>query len=54
MFLGLGWSPDLDRVGFGLEENLIVEINEAIGKIGRNEVLALMLAFGQTQFLAGK
>ena len=45
--LGLGWNPDLIGVEFGLEESLIVEISKVIGEMGLNEVLALMLAFGQ-------
>ena len=38
---------------FELEESLIVEICDTIGKMGLNEALALMLAFGQQGFVAG-
>ena len=41
--LGLGWSPNVIRVEFGLEESLMVELSNAIGKMQLNEVLALML-----------
>ena len=51
--LGLGWSPDVIRVEFGLDETYIVEISEAVGKMQLNEVIALMLVFGQKRFVAG-
>ena len=51
--LGLGWSPDVIRVEFGLDEKYIVEISETLGKMQLNEVIALMLVFGQQRFVAG-
>ena len=51
--LGLGSSPDVIRVEFGLDEKYIVEISEAVGKTQLNEVIALMLVFGQKRFVAG-
>ena len=51
MCLGIGWSPDVIHVKFGLEEKFIVEINVIIGKMSLNEVIALMLAFGQQRFV---
>ena len=50
--LGLGWGPDVMRVQFGLEEKCIVEISEIIGKMRLNEVIALMVAFGQQRLVA--
>ena len=37
--LGLGWSPDVIRVEFGLEEQCLVEISKSIGTMQVNEVL---------------
>ena len=51
--LGLGWSLDVIRVEFGHEESAIIDLSETIGTTSINEVLALMLAFGQQRFLAG-
>ena len=51
--LGLGWSPDVTRVEFGIEEQQIIEISQIIGAMQLNEVLALMLTFGQKRFVAG-
>ena len=51
--LGLGWSPDVIRVEFGIEEQQIIEISRIIGAMQPNEVLALMLTFGQKRFVAG-
>ena len=51
--LGLGWSPDVIRVEFGIEEQQIIEISRIIGAMQLNEVLALMLTFGQKRFAAG-
>ena len=51
--LDLGWSPDVMGLEFGLEEKYIVEISKTIGKKRLNEVIALMLAFGQQRFVAG-
>ena len=34
--LGLGWSPDVIRVEFGLEESTIVDLSEAIGAMSIN------------------
>ena len=51
--LGLGWSPDVIRVEFGIEEQYIIEISRIIGAMQLNEVLALMLTFGQKRFVAG-
>ena len=51
--LGLGWSPDVIRVEFGIEEQQIIEISRIIGAMQLNEVLALMLTFGQKRFVAG-
>ena len=51
--LGLGWSPDVIRVEFGLDEKYIVEISEIVGERQLNEVIALMLVFGQQRFVAG-
>ena len=51
--LGLGWSPDVIRVEFGLEESVIVELTQTVGELTLNEVLALVLAFGQQWFVTG-
>ena len=51
--LGFGWSPDAIRVKFGPEESTIVDLSETIGAMSINEVLALMLAFGQQKFVSG-
>ena len=51
--LGLGWSPDVIRLEFGIEEQQIIEISRIIGAMQLNEVLALMLTFGQKRFVAG-
>ena len=51
--LGLCLSPDVIRVEFGLGEKYTVEINETVGKMQLNEVIALMLVFGQQRFVAG-
>ena len=51
--LGLGWSPVVIRAEFGLEESAMVNLSETTGAMSINEVLALMLAFGQQRFLAG-
>ena len=51
--MGLGWSPDVIRVEFGLDEKYIVEISETLGKMQLNEVVALMLVSGQQRFVAG-
>ena len=51
--LGLGWSPDVIRVEFGIEEQQIIEISQIIGAMQLNEILALMLTFGQKRFVAG-
>ena len=50
--LGLGWSPDVIRVEFGLEESMIINLSETIGAKSINEVLALMLTVGQQRFVA--
>ena len=46
-------NPDVIRVEFGLDEKYIVEISETVGKMQLNEVIALMLVFGQQRFVAG-
>ena len=51
--LGLGWSPDVIRVEFGIEEQQIIEISRIIGAMQLNGVLALMLTFDQKRFVAG-
>ena len=51
--LGLGWSPDVIRVEFGIEEQYIIKISRIIGAMQLNEVLALKLTFGQKRFVAG-
>ena len=51
--LGLGWSSDVIRVEYGLEESVIIDLSETIGAMSINEVLALRLAFGQQRFVAG-
>ena len=51
--LGLGWSRDVIRVDFGLEESTVIDLSETFGAMSVNEVLALMLAFGQQKFVAG-
>ena len=50
--LGLGWNPDVIRVEFGLEESMIINLSETIGAMSFNEVLALMLTFGQQRLVA--
>ena len=52
--LGLGWSPDVIRFESGLDEKYIVEISETVGKMQLNEVIALMLVFGQQRFVVGQ
>ena len=49
--LGPCWSPHVIRVEFGLEKS-VVELSQAIVEMTLNEVLALMLAFGQQRFVA--
>ena len=51
--LGLGWSPDVIRVEFGLEEIAIIDLSRKIEEMGLNEALSLMLTFGQQLFVAG-
>ena len=46
-------EPQCHREEFGLEESTIVDLSEAIGALSINEVLALMLTFGQQKFVAG-
>ena len=43
---GLGWSPDVIRVEFGLQESAIIELSRTIGEMSLIEVLALKLTFG--------
>ena len=51
--IGPCWSPDVICVEFGLEESVIINLSETIGAMSINELLALMLAFGQQRFVAG-
>ena len=49
----LGWSLCLIWVQFGLEKSVNVKLSHTIEEMSLNEVLALMLAFGQQRFVAG-
>ena len=51
--LGLGWSPDVIRVEFGLDEHWLIEISKIVGTMQVNELFALMLTSGQKRFVTG-
>ena len=51
--LGHKWCQDVIGVDFGLGKCPLIEISDVIAMMSVNEVIALMLAFGQQRFATG-